>query len=284
MEDVCDTLRRIDREAVGVGAELHRRSRALHQASRQTASVAGAGGLPSLLRDAAESVTRAALLLEQAAAQGGAFVARNGAGGARATARGSVVGPGVTVHEDGGAGARDRSSEVLDIARLQALVATARDPATGLLDPGRFVAAINPGRDRTSPVIGQDPYGNNCGLCAQAVAFALSGRPAPIASGSIVAVGADEMERFTGVAQSQQSVHSIPDVLRHMPAGSHAIVGADWETATGKVGGHWFNAYWDGHTVWYVDGQTGECSPWPPMLPHEPYQWDASFFEGVRAA
>jgi hypothetical protein len=63
----------------------------------------------------------------------------------------------------------------------------------------------------------------------------------------------------------------IADSLRAMGAGSHCVVGIDRSTGDG----HWFNAYFDGDTVWSIDAQTGTRSPWPPNEPNAT-NWDAS--------
>lgn len=144
-----------------------------------------------------------------------------------------------------------------------ALIA-AHDPVTMKLDAAKFAGLINPGFSGyvDDVGVGVNAYNVNCGLCAQAVAYAFDGRP-HTAAGVEHPVSLAEMVNWAGTSQSPQSSEEIEDRLRSMPPGSHAIVGVDWEDGDG----HWFNAYWDGQTVWKVDGQDGSCEPWPPDFP-----------------
>lgn len=61
--------------------------------------------------------------------------------------------------------------------------------------------------------------------------------------------------------------------MRGLGAGGHAVVGIDRTDGPG----HWFNAYTpDGEHVYYVDGQTGEVTGWPPTELGDVAKWDVS--------
>ncbi len=123
---------------------------------------------------------------------------------------------------------------------------------------------------------GVNPSGSfsNCGACAIAVRERLAGdNDAAVSTRETLSIA--EMEARTGQRQVTMSPDEIASRLRAMNEGASAIVGIDRQGADG----HWFNAYFDGTDVWYVDGQTGEALLWPgPDL--GAVNWDASFFDG----
>jgi hypothetical protein len=128
------------------------------------------------------------------------------------------------------------------------------------------LAAINPNFDPFDPTNG---YATNCGNTSSILNDFLNGNPSREAPTGTLTV--PEMEARTGNPQTPMTPDQIADSLRDMGAGSHCVVGIDRSTGDG----HWFNAYFDGTTVWSIDAQTGTRSPWPPNEPNAT-TWDAS--------
>ncbi|RWZ53101.1 hypothetical protein ELQ90_04035 [Labedella phragmitis] len=128
------------------------------------------------------------------------------------------------------------------------------------------LAAINPNFDPFDPTNG---YATNCGNTSSILNDFLNGNPSREAPTGTLTV--PEMEALTGNPQTPMTPDQIADSLRGMGAGSHCVVGIDRSTGDG----HWFNAYFDGTTVWSIDAQTGTRSPWPPNEPNATV-WDAS--------
>jgi hypothetical protein len=128
------------------------------------------------------------------------------------------------------------------------------------------LAAINPNFDPFDPTNG---YATNCGNTSSILNDFLNGNPSREAPTGTLTV--PEMEARTGQPQTPMTPDQIADSLRDMGAGSHCVVGIDRSTGDG----HWFNAYFDGTTVWSIDAQTGTRSPWPPNEPNAT-TWDAS--------
>jgi hypothetical protein len=149
----------------------------------------------------------------------------------------------------------------------------AADPATGgnttsrtTPDIDAALAAINPNFDPFDPGNG---YATNCGNTSAILNDFLNGNPSSEApTGTLTPA---QMEARTGNPQTPMTPDQIADSLREMGAGSHCVVGIDRSTGDG----HWFNAYYDGTTVWSIDAQTGTRSPWPPNEPNATV-WDAS--------
>lgn len=111
----------------------------------------------------------------------------------------------------------------------------------------------------------------NCGKGALAVHERFEG--SADASAELGTLSLDEMETATGGTQVSMSPESIAEHLRNQGRGSHAVVGIDRQGAAG----HWFNAYFDGDSVYAVDGQTGQILGWPPDMsfPDAPVvNWD----------
>ncbi|RWZ68316.1 hypothetical protein ELQ92_03605 [Labedella populi] len=128
------------------------------------------------------------------------------------------------------------------------------------------LAAINPNFDPFDPANG---YATNCGNTSSILNDFLNGDPTREAPTGTLDV--PQMEARTGNPQTPMTPEQIADSLRGMGAGSHCVVGIDRSTGDG----HWFNAYFDGTTVWSIDAQTGTRSPWPPNEPNAT-TWDAS--------
>lgn len=262
--------------------ELHQRAQAYNRASQYAAAAMrkedgssnpAASHAAVALNSAARAASQAALLLSQAAQQGQAFVLRTAAVG-----RGVSSGTGVAVSWDNSSPRMADDHEDSHLSALYGAFIAAHDPVTMKLDAAKFAGLINPGFSGyvDDVGVGVNAYNVNCGLCAQAVAYAFDGRP-HTAAGVEHPVSLAEMANWAGTSQSPQSSEAIEDRLRSMPPGSHAIVGVDWEGGDG----HWFNAYWDGETVWKVDGQDGSCEPWPPDFPPVA-RWDSIYTEGGR--
>ena len=82
-------------------------------------------------------------------------------------------------------------------------------------------------------------------------------------------IGTDrEMEQATGKKCVYMPVDEISQRLIRAGAGSHLIVGINREPIVidGKKvarSGHWFNAYYDGHRIYTVEGQSGNIYEWP---------------------
>jgi hypothetical protein len=128
------------------------------------------------------------------------------------------------------------------------------------------LAEINPNFDPFDPANG---YATNCGNTSAILNDFLNGNPSSEAPTGTL--GVPEMEARTGNPQTPMTPDQIADSLREMGAGSHCVVGIDRSTGDG----HWFNAYFDGDTVWSIDAQTGTRSAWPPNEPNAT-NWDAS--------
>ena len=120
-----------------------------------------------------------------------------------------------------------------------------------------WLKEINPNYD---PYDAEPAYENNCGCCAYAVSQRLDGRTDVYAGPDNI--GSNEgMEGITGHSIVASSPEEIELTLLEAGPGAHAIVGIDRLIGPG----HWFNAYCAGDgKVYYVDGQSGETSGWPP--------------------
>lgn len=126
-----------------------------------------------------------------------------------------------------------------------------------------WVGSINP-----NP--GNDPRRNvNCGQCAAAVFKRLNGDNTAVAGLGTYSI--PEMNQLTGKTQTTMSPDQIKNYLISQGPGSHAVVGVD--RASGA--GHWFNAYYDGHQVYTIEGQGGEIRGWPPDYGNVVH-WDVS--------
>lgn len=178
------------------------------------------------------------------------------------------------LHSNTGDGGGVDSDPKKYLSELQKAFIEAHDPITFKLDPELWMSKVNPEFEGYLAHKGKMPHNINCALTAQAVASALDGRPR-IAAGATRGTGPEDMQQWSGVEQRQCSVNVIESTLRSMPSGSHAVVGVDFPNGTG----HWFNAWWDGDTVWMLDGQDGTCHPWPPSYENV-ITYDAIFTEG----
>lgn len=117
---------------------------------------------------------------------------------------------------------------------------------------------------------GNDPRRNvNCGQCAAAVFKRLNGDNSAVAGLGTYSI--PEMNQITGKTQTTMSPDQIKNYLISQGPGSHAVVGVD--RASGA--GHWFNAYYDGHQVYTIEGQSGEIRGWPPDYGNVVH-WDVS--------
>lgn len=103
----------------------------------------------------------------------------------------------------------------------------------------------------------------NCGSCAFNLYKRLSGDS--IAMATLDNIGTDEgMERATGKKCVYTSVKNIEQHLKSMGAGAHMIAGITRRLPDGtSITGHWFNIYYDGKTVYTLDGQSGSVYEWP---------------------
>ena len=128
------------------------------------------------------------------------------------------------------------------------------------------LAEINPNYDPSDPANG---YATNCGNTSAILNDFLNGQPRSEAPTGTLDV--PQVEARTGNPQTPMTPSQIDASLRAMGPGSHCVVGIDRSTGDG----HWFNAYFDGTTVWAIDAQTGSRSPWPPNEPNAT-NWDAS--------
>ncbi|WP_157428809.1 toxin glutamine deamidase domain-containing protein [Agromyces salentinus] len=126
--------------------------------------------------------------------------------------------------------------------------------------------SINPNFDPSDPANG---YATNCGNTSSNLNDFLNGSSSVEASTGTLDVA--QMEARTGNPQTPMTPDQIASTLTAMGPGSHCVVGIDRSTGDG----HWFNAYFDGDTVWALDAQTGTRTPWPPVEP-DATNWDAS--------
>ncbi|WP_373460747.1 glycohydrolase toxin TNT-related protein [Agromyces ramosus] len=126
--------------------------------------------------------------------------------------------------------------------------------------------AINPNFDPLNP---KSEYNNNCGNTSSILNDVLNG--SPVTEAPTGTLSTPQMEARTGLPQTAMTPQQVIDSLVAQGAGSHCVVGVDRSTGAG----HWFNAYFDGTTVWTLDAQNGTMTPFPP---HEPNatNWDAS--------
>lgn len=126
-----------------------------------------------------------------------------------------------------------------------------------------WISSINPNPHH-------DPRRNvNCGKCAAAVYERLNGNDGAVAGLGTYSIS--EMNSITGRNQTSMSPSEIAHYLRTQGAGAHAVVGVDRSTGAG----HWFNAFFDGHQVYTIEGQSGEINGWPPDYGDVVY-WDVS--------
>lgn len=115
-------------------------------------------------------------------------------------------------------------------------------------------------------------YQTNCGHVAANVYDMLNGQPAQEAMTGTLTI--PEMNNRTGKSQVQMAPQDIEKTLRQAGAGAHVVVGIDRSGGDG----HWFNAYFDGQTVWSIDGQSNPpiiCG-FPPSYETDVVRWDIS--------
>ena len=123
---------------------------------------------------------------------------------------------------------------------------------------------------KINPNPNNDPRRNvNCGKCAAAVFMRLNG--SNDASAGLGTYSIQEMNSITGLTQTSMTPSEIENYLINQGAGSHCVVGVD--RATGS--GHWFNAFYDGHQIYTIEGQGGIIDGWPPDYGNVVH-WDAS--------
>lgn len=134
-------------------------------------------------------------------------------------------------------------------------------------DISGWIKDINPNYD---PFDADSPYSNNCGSCAFAIAQRLDGIEAITATSENIGT-IQEMNKLTGMEQMSMTPDEIERYLIEKGPGTHGIVGIDRDVGPG----HWFNAYYDGHKVVAIDGQTGEINDWPPDYGNV-INWDIS--------
>ncbi len=126
-----------------------------------------------------------------------------------------------------------------------------------------WISSINPNPRN-------DPRRNvNCAKCAAAVFERLNGNDGAVAGLGTYSIS--EMNSITGRNQTPMSPSGIEHYLRTQGAGAHAVVGVDRSTGAG----HWFNAFFDGHQVYTIEGQGGEINGWPPDY-GDVVNWDVS--------
>lgn len=128
-----------------------------------------------------------------------------------------------------------------------------------------WISTINPlYHDSGIPPWERNPYHHNCGACALNVEKCLSGG-VPEQAG-IINIGTDiAMEQASGKKCRYMSIQDIESILKQRGAGAHLIVGINRKnTPFGqRQAGHWFNAYYDGQSIYTIDGQIGQILDWP---------------------
>lgn len=116
----------------------------------------------------------------------------------------------------------------------------------------------------------ENGFATNCGNVSSNMNDFLNGSPIVDAETGTLTIS--EMEARTGLPQTAATPEQIEASLRAQGPGAHVVVGVDRGF---NEDGHWFNAVFDGETVWSVDGQNGTRTPWPPHEPNATF-WDAS--------
>lgn len=130
-------------------------------------------------------------------------------------------------------------------------------------DIGSWVGNVN-------PLATFGPEGaQNCGACALAVDGRLDGSSPDAVAGDYT-LSVPEMEAATGRSQVAATPDEIEAGLKAAGPGAKSVIGIDRVDGPG----HWFNAYFDGDRVMYIDGQTGEVGDWPPKSLGNVSAWD----------
>ncbi|MGY1846792.1 toxin glutamine deamidase domain-containing protein [Blastococcus sp. SYSU DS1021] len=242
LQVLCDALTALNRDIASMAQELHGKALAYNRAATNAAAVARAAegpGAVALLRTtealaaAARHCAQAAASLAAAGREGQAYVQRT----VGATA-GGAAGPGGP--DTGGAGGGETGSAARGVMSVDEIRA--------------WLPQINPGFTG-DPF---DPRSSNCGSCAAAVFAKLSGGATKAAA--LDTLSTQEMESVTGRKQIGLSPAEIEQRLIQAGPGAHAVVGVDRQFGPG----HWFNAYYDGHQVLAIDGQSNTVGKWPP--------------------
>lgn len=162
----------------------------------------------------------------------------------------------------------DESDELIDFGDGYELDASQELFEDGMDDVRGWIGEVNPQYD---PYDLESPYGSNCGSCATAVWDRFNGDEEAVATDQTLSM--EEMEQHLEAPQVEATPEEIEDYVRSLGAGGHAVVGIDRIEGPG----HWFNAYTpDGEHVYYVDGQTGEITGWPPTELGDVAKWDVS--------
>lgn len=245
LQDLCQTLESVNRDADQLAADLAQRAQHLAQASSRAATVA-TGTNRADGADAAHALQAASRAAQQAS---------------QMLHQVSVVGRGFVSRHAGGGGSRDGA----DVRDTQGPSSDAGNPRVQTIDDIKgWLGDVNPGYTG-DPF---DPRSSNCGHCAAVVHSRLSGSGDYVAGESTFST--PQMEAWTGKQQIQMSPGEVEQLLRSKGPGSHAVVGVDRSSGPG----HWFNAYFDGKQVVAIDGQTGTIAPWPPDY-GDVVLWDA---------
>lgn len=129
-----------------------------------------------------------------------------------------------------------------------------------------WIKQINPHfHDKSLSLQEQNEYKKNCGACAYLLDQYLNGVNIGMQAGRIN-IGYDaDMEQKTGRKCVYMDVADIEQILLKKGAGSSLIVGINRKRKFFfPVPGHWFNAYYDGHSIRTLDAQTGQIYGWPP--------------------
>jgi hypothetical protein len=129
--------------------------------------------------------------------------------------------------------------------------------------PERFVGTINPHFSEG------DAWQYNCCDCARAVECTWRGRP-EVAAGIVNEEGEDlgRTESWSGSTfQEMKSEDPLSEVGQRLQAGGHgssAIVAVEATNGDDESVRHVFNAVNRDGKVWFVDGQDGHVTDWPP--------------------
>jgi len=205
-----------------------------------------------------------------------------------ATERTEPTGEGREATETGGTGHRDRPlTEFHQNYPHEYVEPPAHEPVA--IEPAGHPQELVEG---VNPRYGEGPeWQTNCVDCSRAVERRWRGQQEE-ASGRSEKVGEDpaQLEEWAGQELAPTSEDDIVARLQEAGPGSSAIVVASWEADDLPDGMepvdqdrpcHAFNAVNHDGTVYYVDGQTGEYSPWPPTT-NDPY-FAGRTFETVEA-
>ena len=79
----------------------------------------------------------------------------------------------------------------------------------------------------------------------------------------------ERLSELSGLVMAEMSQDDLVSLLQKQGKGACAIIAIQRHRGSG----HAFNAYFDGETVYYVDGQNETFSRWPPPFAQQVSKW-----------